>query len=56
MTKVILLERLDNPEYTGRLTTVEYYNLLIEAGYSSRIAQDAANKRGFARLASGFKM
>lgn len=34
----------------------EFYELLIEAGYSESVAQKAANKRGQQRLDAGLKI
>ena len=46
-------EQLNNPEYCGKLNMVEFYNLLLRAGYSEVAAQKAANQRGWDRLDAG---
>ena len=56
MPRVQAWEKLNNPEYTGRLTMSDFYNLLIEAGYSDEVAQKAASKRGWDRLEAGVEM
>lgn len=56
MQRVMAWERLCDPAYSGQLTMAEFYDLLIEAGYRPEVAQAAANKRGFARLAAGVTM
>lgn len=56
MPKVQAWERLNNPEYSGRLSMSEFYDLLIEAGYSPEIAQKAANQRGWDRLDAGIEL
>lgn len=56
MPRVQAWERLHDREYCGQLTMGEFYALLIEAGYSERVAQQAANKRGWQRLDAGVKM
>lgn len=56
MKKTQAWERLNNPEYSGRLTMSQLYDLLLEAGYSEEVAQDAANKRGWDRLEAGVQM
>ena len=54
--KVQAWERINDPDYCGRLTMEQFYNLLIEAGYSEDAAQDAASKRGWERLNAGEMM
>lgn len=56
MPKVQAWERLNNPEYSGRLTMTEFYDLLIAAGYNEDAAQRAANKRGWDRLQAGVSL
>lgn len=56
MERVQAWERLNDPEYAGRLTMGEFYDLLIAAGYSERAARKAANKRGLDRLEAGVTM
>lgn len=56
MKKVQAWERLNDYEYSGQLKMGEFYDLLIEAGYSPEAAQRAANKRGWARLDAGLTM
>lgn len=46
-------EQLNNPEYSGRLSMGEFYDLLVRAGYSKMVARKAANKRGYDRLEAG---
>jgi hypothetical protein len=50
MPKVQAWERVNDPEYCGRLTMGELYDLMIRAGYSEEVAQEAAKKRGWDRL------
>lgn len=56
LPKVQAWERLNNPEYCSRLTMGEYYDLLIAAGYSEEVAQEAAKNRGWERLEAGVMM
>lgn len=56
MKRVRAWERLHDPEYGGRLGMVEFYELLLEAGYTEGAAQRAANKRGWDRLQAGVMM
>jgi hypothetical protein len=56
MPKVQAWERLNNPEYSGKLTMGEFYDLLLKAGYSEEVAQRAASKRGWDRLEAGVQM
>lgn len=56
MPKVQAWERLNDPEYSGRLNMVEFYDLLIAAGYTADVAQKIANERGWKRLQAGVKM
>ena len=56
MPKVRAWERLNDPEYSGRLTMVEFYDLLLAAGYREDVAQRAANERGYQRLQAGVNM
>ncbi len=56
MPKVQAWEKLNNPEYCGRLTMGEFHTLLIEAGYNEEVAQKAANQRGWERLNAGVVM
>ena len=56
MPRVQAWERLNNPEYSGRLTMVEFYELLLQAGYNEETAQAAAQKRGWDRLQAGVVM
>lgn len=56
MPRVQAWEQLCNPEYSGRLGAVGMYDLLIRAGYDHDAAQEAANKRGWDRLAAGQEM
>ena len=53
MVKVRAWERLNDTDYSGRLTTVEFYNLLLEAGFTEDVAQKAASQRGLERLSAG---
>lgn len=56
MPKVQAWERLNDPEYSGRLTMLEFYELLIKAGYTEEVAQRAASQRGWERLQAGVMM
>ncbi len=56
MPKVQAWERLNDPEYSGRLTMGRFKALLLEAGYSEETAQKAANQRGWDRLCAGVMM
>lgn len=56
MPRVQAWERLNNPDYAGRLNMSEFYDLIIAAGYSEEVAQEAANKRGWDRLEKGMEM
>ncbi len=56
MPKVQAWERLNDPEYSGRLTMLQFRELLLEAGYSEDVAQKAANQRGWDRLCAGVTM
>ena len=56
MSKVQAWERLNDPEYCGKLTMGEFHALLLQAGYSEDTAQRAANRRGWDRLNAGVKM
>jgi len=49
-------ETLNNPEISSRLTTLEYYELLLEAGYTVGVAEELANDRAEARLNAGVMM
>ena len=48
-------ERLNDYSYSKQLRMDEFYELLIEVGYSEDIAQRAATQRGNARLDVGEK-
>ena len=56
MSKVQAWERLNDPEYCGKLTMGEFYALLLAAGYSEDTAQRAANRHGWNRLGAGVTM
>ncbi len=56
MPRVQAWERLNDPSYCGRLTMLEFHDLLLRAGYSEDAAQRAANKRGWDRLQAGVMM
>jgi hypothetical protein len=56
MPKVQAWERLNDPDYCGRLTMGELYDLMLRAGYSEEAAQIAANKRGLERLTAEVTM
>lgn len=56
MSKVQAWERLNDPNYSGKLTFLQFKELLLEAGYSEEVAQKAACERGLARLAAGVAM
>jgi hypothetical protein len=53
MRKTQAWERLNDAEYCGGLNMGEFYDLLLEAGYSEEAAQQAANERSNRRLAAG---
>ncbi len=56
MSKVQAWERLNDPNYCGRLNMGEFHTLLLEAGYSEQVAQKAASQRGWDRLSAGVVM
>jgi hypothetical protein len=56
MPRVQAWERLNDPEYSGKLKMTEFYELLIKAGYDESTAQKAANQRGWDRLQAGVAM
>lgn len=56
MPKIQAWERLNNPEYSSKLSMEAFYELLLEAGYSEEAAQKAANERGWSRLDAGVTM
>ncbi len=47
---------LENPEYCGRLRMVDFYQLLLRAGWPAKEAQVLANQRGSERLDAGEEM
>ena len=49
-------ERLRDPHYSSKLDTVELYELMIQAGYSVEVAEEAAKERANARLDARMKM
>jgi hypothetical protein len=56
MPRVQAWERLNDSEYCGRLTMVQFRDLLLEAGYSQEAVRKAANQRGWDRLCAGVTM
>ena len=56
MAKVQAWERLHNLQYSSKLTMDEFYELMIEAGYTKEVAQKAATDRGWNRLDAGMVM
>ncbi len=52
MRKVQAWEQLSDHEYSGGLNHGQFYDLLIQAGYSKEVARQAANKRGWDRLSA----
>ncbi len=46
-------ELLNNPEYSSKLRMVDFYELMVRAGYTRVEAQKAANVRGWERLKAG---
>ena len=56
MTKVQAWERLHDPHYSSKLNMEEFYELMIEAGYTKEVAQKAATDRGWNRLDAGMVM
>lgn len=49
-------ELLNTPEYVGRLTMTQYYDLLLDAGYTESTANKLAVKHGQNRLDAGLMM
>jgi len=49
-------ELANDPDYCGRLTMGEFYELLLRAGYSEEVAQKSASQRGWERLNAGVIM
>lgn len=47
------MDKLADPEYGGNLNASQFYDLMIEAGYSKQVAQKAANQRGNNRMDAG---
>lgn len=56
MPKVQAWERLNDPDYSGRLNMAQFRALLLQAGYSAAAAKKAANQRGWDRLCAGVEM
>lgn len=56
MPRVQAWEKLNDPEYSGRLTMGEFHALLLQAGYPEQAAQKAAAQRGWHRLEAGVMM
>jgi hypothetical protein len=56
MARTQAWERLHDTEYAGRLSTNDFYELLLAAGYGEAEAQRAANRRGWDRLQAGVAM
>ncbi len=56
MRKVRAYEQLQDRAYCGTLDMEGFYHLLLEAGYSEKDSQRAANERGWQRLQAGVKM
>ncbi len=46
MDNVKAHELLEDPSYCGRLTMGEFRKLLLRAGYSVKVANEAAKERG----------
>lgn len=53
MTRLKAMDRLSDPKYGGNLNASQFYELMIEAGYSESVAQKAANQRGNSRMDAG---
>ncbi len=53
MDNVKAHELLEDPSYCGRLTMGEFRKLLLRAGYSVKVANEAAKERGWNRLVAG---
>lgn len=56
MRAVQAWERLNDPEYAGRLDMEQMYELVLRAGYGEEEARKAAQQRGWDRLQAGVKM
>lgn len=56
LPKVRAWERLHDPERSGKLSFEQLFDLAIAAGYTEEQAQEAANQRGWERLAAGVTM
>lgn len=53
MPKVQAWEKLNDSDYCSKLDMIQFYNLLLEAGYSQEVAQKGASQRGWERLCAG---
>lgn len=53
MLRVQAWEKVNDTNYSGQLGQVEFEELLLKAGYSPRVAHEAALKRGWDRLDAG---
>ena len=49
-------EKLEDADYTSRLTMDGFYRLLIKAGYPKDIAHEATKERSWNRLLAGEKI
>jgi len=56
MSRVQAWEQMNDPDYCGSLTMRQFYELLLKAGYSEEVAQEAASERGWERLNAGIAM
>lgn len=55
MRSVQAWERLNDPEYSGKLDMEALHDLIVRAGYSEAAAQDAAQRRGWDRMQAGMR-
>lgn len=49
-------ELVNDPNYCSKLNMVDLYNLMLRAGYSEEVAQEASNQRGNDRLDANVEM
>lgn len=56
MDRLKAQELLEDYNYSGRLSMVGLYNLLMRAGYSHSESHKVAMQRGWSRLDAGEKM
>lgn len=56
MSRTQAWEELHDRNTASQMNTVDFYNLMIRAGYSEEVAQKAANERGLNRLKAGLNV